>query len=61
MDEKEKKIISKYFTEIGRKGGLIGGAVTKKRYGYEHYRKLAEHMNKVKKEKKEANKKNKKL
>jgi len=56
MDDNEQKIMSAYFSKIGKIGGKKGGETTKRLYGYEHYKKLAEHMNEVKKAKREANK-----
>lgn len=34
--KQEKKVFSK----MGKKGGKIGGAITKKKYGAEHYAKI---------------------
>ena len=39
--------------KAAQKLGRLGGEATKKKYGAEHYKKLAEHMNKVRKQKKE--------
>lgn len=46
-EEKIKEALHKFFSENGKKGGKIGGATTKRKYGYEHYRKLGLHMNEV--------------
>jgi hypothetical protein len=40
--------IQDYLKEIGKKGGTT----TKQRHGKEHYQRLAEHMNQVRKQKK---------
>ncbi len=49
-----KKTIPKealdFFTKKGKKGGLA----TKAKYGVEHYRERAAHMNKVRKEKRDS-------
>ena len=50
----EIKDISKFLSKCGKKGGKIGGATTKKRYGSEHYRKLGKHTQEIKKAKKIA-------
>ncbi len=42
--------IKKALQELGRQGGLK----TKKKYGKEHYQKLAKHMNEVKRQKKQV-------
>jgi hypothetical protein len=50
MDKKTLEAVKEAQRELGRQGGLT----TKKKYGKEHYQKLAEHMNKVRAEKKKA-------
>lgn len=43
-------------SEIAKALGSLGGKKTSKKYGKEHYKKLAAHMNKVKAERKEKHK-----
>lgn len=42
-------------TEMAQELGKLGGQATVKKHGKEHYRRLAEHMNKVRKDRKESN------
>lgn len=50
----DSKKLQELLKEEQRKLGRQGGLTTKKKYGKDHYKKLAEHMNKVRAAKKKA-------